>query len=108
MKIILSGTTSKQVMSYTNNPPSFLPKYLISCTSNCIHSFNNFIVTMSQILLLVIIFDNSLGLPHILLLFVVNPDNSFHYHKRDAALKKNKSKKTKQAEINVLFNTAIN
>ena len=36
--------------------------------------------------LLVVVFDNSLCLSHILLLFVIDPDDPFYCHKADASL----------------------
>lgn len=37
--------------------------------------------------LLVVVFDNSLRLSHILLLFVIDPDDPFYSYKADASLK---------------------
>ena len=37
--------------------------------------------------LLVVVFDNSLRLSHILLLFVIDPDDPFNSYKADASLK---------------------
>ena len=36
--------------------------------------------------LFVVVFDNSLRLSHILLLFVIDPDDPFYCHKADASL----------------------
>ena len=45
--------------------------------------------TRCEISLLFIILDYSLGLPHILLLFVIDPHNPFYCHKSHPSLKKN-------------------
>ena len=42
--------------------------------------------TLSCSLLLVVVFDNSLRLSHILLLLVIDPDDPFYCHKADASL----------------------
>ena len=42
--------------------------------------------TLSCSLLLVVVFDNSVRLSHILLLFVIDPDDPFYCHKADASL----------------------